>query len=110
MVAAAPPAPAVPATPPAVTGTPPAVPGTSRAVPGTLGTVVGANFVAAGPTGGVARTSREEVAGGVYHVFARGNRKEPIFGDDADRRTYLAEFGAVAVDLGWRCLSYCLMT
>ena len=46
----------------------------------------------------------------MYHVFARGNRKERIFNDDADRRTYLAEFGAVAEGLGWRCLSYCLMT
>jgi putative transposase len=58
----------------------------------------------------VARKPREELAGGVYHVFARGNRKEPIFVDDEDRRRYLAGFGNVAEDLGWRCLSYCLMT
>ena len=58
----------------------------------------------------VPRKPRQEIAGGVYHVFARGNRKEPIFVDDDDRRRYLAGFGAVAQDLGWRCLAYCLMT
>jgi putative transposase len=58
----------------------------------------------------VARKTREEFVGGAYHVFARGNRKEPIFFDDDDRRVYLAEFGAIALDHGWRCLAYCLMT
>jgi putative transposase len=58
----------------------------------------------------VPRKLRQEVAGGVYHVFARGNRKGRIFVDDDDRRRYLAGFGAVARDLGWRCLAYCLMT
>ena len=56
------------------------------------------------------RKPREEIAGGVYHVFARGNRKGRIFVDDGDRRRYLTGFGAVARDLGWSCLAYCLMT
>jgi len=60
--------------------------------------------------GSVTRKPREEIAGGAYHVFARGNRKEPIFVDDVDRHAYLTEFGAVAIELGWRCLAYCLMT
>ena len=49
------------------------------------------------------------MAGGVYHVFARGNRRQPIFLGDEDRRRYLAIWGAVATDLEWRCLAYCLM-
>ena len=34
----------------------------------------------------MARPLRIEVAGGVYHVTLRGDRRETIFGDDADRR------------------------
>jgi putative transposase len=55
------------------------------------------------------RKPRELKAGGVYHVFARGNRRQAIFLDDDDRRRYLAIWGSVAEDLGWRCLAYCLM-
>jgi REP element-mobilizing transposase RayT len=50
------------------------------------------------------------MAGGVYHVFGRGNRREPIFFDDEDRHDYLAIFGNVATVLGWHVLAYCLMT
>jgi hypothetical protein len=53
----------------------------------------------------VPRKPRQEIAGGVYHVFARGNHKARIFVDDADRRRYLTGFGAVARDLGWSCLA-----
>src|SRR5687768_10363974 len=56
------------------------------------------------------RKPREEVAGGVYHVYARGNRREAIFRQDEDRSTYLAMFGTVALELRWRPLAYCLMT
>ena len=42
-------------------------------------------------------------------MFARGNRREPIFFDDDDRRRYLGIWGSAARDLGWRCLAYCLM-
>ena len=38
------------------------------------------------------RKHREQVAGGVYHVYARGNRRADIFVDDADRSTYLSLF------------------
>lgn len=61
------------------------------------------------PLGNMARKLREETAGGVYHVYARGNRKEAIFLDDEDRRTYLAKLGLVVREQGWRCLSYALM-
>ena len=42
-------------------------------------------------------------------MYARGNRREPIFLSDADRERYLAIWGAVARDYEWRCLAYCLM-
>src|SRR5689334_19454197 len=55
------------------------------------------------------RKKREIKPGGVYHVWARGNRREPIFLSDDDRMQYLLQWGGVAVDLEWRCLAYCLM-
>ena len=36
------------------------------------------------------RVPRSESEPGIYHVYARGNRKQPIFHDDRDRRRYLA--------------------
>ena len=36
----------------------------------------------------MARNPRVEFAGALYHVIARGNRRAPIFHDDAD---YTAE-------------------
>jgi putative transposase len=37
----------------------------------------------------MSRPPREEIAGGVFHVMNRGNRKQIIFQDDRDRRRYL---------------------
>ena len=55
------------------------------------------------------RKLRDQTPGGVYHVYARGNRRAPIFGNDDDRRQYLLMWGGVAVEADWRCLAYCLM-
>jgi REP element-mobilizing transposase RayT len=49
------------------------------------------------------------VAGGVHHVYARGNRQQPIYRDSKDRLTYLRILGHVVGDHRWRCLAYCLM-
>jgi REP element-mobilizing transposase RayT len=57
----------------------------------------------------VARRLREEVEGGIFHVFARGNRKQAIYLDDEDRHTYLRMLGAVVAKRNWCCLAYCLM-
>lgn len=43
-------------------------------------------------------------------MWARGNRKQIIYADDADRLAYLTTTGAVVRWAGWRCLSYCLMS
>ena len=59
-------------------------------------------------TGVVPRKPRE-IAGGVHHVWARGNNKALLFHDDVDREGYLWLLGSVVVRHRWRCLSYCLM-
>ena len=57
----------------------------------------------------MARRLREELEGGIFHVFARGNGKQAIYLDDADRRTYLRMLGAAVKRHNWCCLAYCLM-
>jgi REP element-mobilizing transposase RayT len=55
------------------------------------------------------RRPREEVAGGIHHVFARGNAKENIYRDDEDRERYLGMLGKAVVRHQWLCLAFCLM-
>ena len=55
------------------------------------------------------RKLREEVADGVFHVFARGVDRRLIYLDDLDRERYLEMLGAEVERRSWRCLAYCLM-
>jgi hypothetical protein len=55
----------------------------------------------------VPRRPREEVEGGVYHVYARGNAKQAVYLDDVDRQTYLRLLGLAIERRRWRCLAYC---
>ena len=55
------------------------------------------------------RKPRVEVAGGLFHVYARGNNRALVFLDDTDLERYLLLLGSVVLDRGWRCLGYCLM-
>lgn len=57
----------------------------------------------------MARPLRIPVAGGIYHLLARGNDRGQIFADDADRSEFLAIAAEVLGRFGWRCLTYCLM-
>jgi putative transposase len=57
----------------------------------------------------MARKTRENQPGGVYHVFARGNDRELIYRDDVDRRMYLARLEKAVHKFGWHQLAYCLM-
>ncbi len=57
----------------------------------------------------VPRRPRENQAGGIYHVFARGINRAAIYLDDRDRRRYLERLEQVARRLRWRGLAYCLM-
>jgi REP element-mobilizing transposase RayT len=50
-----------------------------------------------------------EFAGAFYHVTARGDRQEPIFLADSDRRTFLDLLNKEVTQQGWRCYAYCLM-
>ena len=57
----------------------------------------------------MARPPREQVAGGIYHVFARGNDRGLIYRDDDDRENYLHLLGSAARRAEWWLLAYCLM-
>ena len=41
----------------------------------------------------MARKLRVEYPGAIYHVMSRGDRREPIFQDDADRERFLETLG-----------------
>ena len=55
------------------------------------------------------RKLRVEYPGAIYHVMNRGDRREPIFKDDADRKAFLATLGEVCVKTGWQVHALCLM-
>ena len=57
----------------------------------------------------MARKPREDVEGAIQHVYARGNNRMPIFGDDRDRRTFLSLLAGVIRRTRWICFAYCLM-
>jgi REP element-mobilizing transposase RayT len=57
----------------------------------------------------MARKPRQEVAGGIFHVYARGNDRAELFLDDKDRRKYLAVLGRAVRRQDWQLLGYCLM-
>jgi REP element-mobilizing transposase RayT len=58
----------------------------------------------------MARARRVQIAGGIYHVTARGNRRQAIYQDDDDRRRFLGVRDRVVHRYGWRIHAYCLMT
>ena len=58
----------------------------------------------------MARKARVEFAGAVYHVLDRGDRREPIFRDDADRRRFLETLAEACQRTGWRVHACVLMT
>ena len=57
----------------------------------------------------MARPLRIELAGGLYHVTSRGDGREDIFLDDADRLAWMALFGQVCQRFNWICHAGCLM-
>ena len=57
----------------------------------------------------MARPLRIEFPGAVYHVTARGDRREPIFVDDKDRAALLEIAGQALSRFDAEALSYCLM-
>ena len=57
----------------------------------------------------MARPLRIEFPGALYHVTTRGNARQDIVADDADRETFVEVLGGVVVRLRWLCHIYCLM-
>lgn len=57
----------------------------------------------------MARPLRLESPGNVYHVTVRGDRKERIFDDDADRISLLQLINEAVELHHWHLLAYCLM-
>ena len=58
----------------------------------------------------MARPLRIELAGGLFHLTSRGDRREDIYREGQDRETWLAVFGDVCARFNWRCHAYCLMS
>lgn len=56
----------------------------------------------------MARQLRIEYENAVYHVMARGNRREAIFMDDEDREVFLSTLGQACERTGFRVYSGCI--
>ncbi len=57
----------------------------------------------------MARKLRVEYPGAIYHVMNRGDRREPIFKDDADRERFLTTLGEACAKTSWQVQAFCLM-
>ena len=57
----------------------------------------------------MSRPLRIEFPGAVYHVTARGDRREPIYEDDGDRTQFLSILGEALDRFNAQCLAYCPM-
>lgn len=57
----------------------------------------------------MARPLRIEYAGALYHVTARGNARDWIYLDDADREAFCGLVGEVVSSFNWALHAYCLM-
>ena len=58
----------------------------------------------------MARQLRVEYPGAIYHVINRGDRREAIFHDDADRQRFLETLGETCAKTGWQVHAFCLMS
>jgi REP element-mobilizing transposase RayT len=57
----------------------------------------------------MSRPIRIEFPDALYHVTARGDRREDIFEDDADRQMFLTILEQVITQFNWLCQAWCLM-
>ena len=57
----------------------------------------------------MARKLRVEYPGAIYHVLSRGDRREPIFHDEADRQRFVETLGEACAKTGWQVHAYVLM-
>lgn len=57
----------------------------------------------------MSRPLRIEFANALYHITARGDRRESIFEDDGDRRLFLEILADTILQFNWMCHAWCLM-
>jgi REP element-mobilizing transposase RayT len=57
----------------------------------------------------MARPLRLSFENAVYHITARGNRQEPIFYNDEDRKIFLDKINETILKYSFVCFAYCLM-
>ncbi len=57
----------------------------------------------------MSRPARIAFPDALYHVTARGDRREAIYDDDADRRMFLSTLEQVVNRFNWVCHAWCLM-
>ena len=55
------------------------------------------------------RQLRIQYEGAIYHLMSRGDRREEIFRDDLDRKSFLMTLGAACQKTGWQVHADCLM-
>ena len=58
----------------------------------------------------MSRPLRLEFPDALYHLTSRGDRREDIYEDDVDRRTFLDVLSSVIGQFNWTCYAYCLMS
>ena len=58
----------------------------------------------------MSRPLRLEIAGGLYHVTSRGDRREDIYHDDADREAWLATLAQTCERYNWLIHAWCQMS
>src|SRR2546428_4501145 len=57
----------------------------------------------------MARKLRIQYPGAIYHVMNRGDRRNPVFADDQDRRRFLETLTEACQKTDWQVHAYCLM-
>ena len=58
----------------------------------------------------MARKLRVEYEGAIYHVMNRGDRREAVFRDAADRELFLRTLAEACRKTDWQVHAYCLMS
>jgi len=57
----------------------------------------------------MARKLRIQYPGALYHVMSRGDRRESIFADNADRQRFLETLADACQKTGWQVHAWCLL-
>src|SRR5438876_7051716 len=57
----------------------------------------------------MARQLRIQYDGAIYHLLSRGDRREEIFRDDVDRKSFVETLGVACEKTNWLVHAYCLM-